>query len=825
MELDWNQCVICQQDKPEPLKCPMQGHTNSCVKIDVYSSFLANLKEFRDLDALPTSICFGDNVSAADLLAHRASWHKSCHLKYNNSKLTKARKRKAKHMDNPEQRPPNKRQAIEVDCCVFCMEGHEEGDLHQVSTFDADSNIRTMITVLQETELLGCIDGGDLIAKETKYHLKCLTSLRNRYRSHIRKLNQDEEKAHADEENMNISRVFVELVSYIEKTVGSGTSLFKLSDIHSIYMNRLKDFGISKGFNKTRLKERLLEHFPEADEQFDGRNTIITFNKAVQSILREAMKKRDFSEDAITLAKAATIIRTDIFNHSSFKFTGSFPPHCQENSLPSSLKLLTSLIFNGPNLKDQDQCESQECLTVGQAIVYNTKKRGSASCTAKTRHSPDHEPPLPIYIGLNLHQVTRSKKLIQQLHHMGICISYDRVLEVEDEIATAVSATTSPSRTKQHNLPNSYAVVPAVALKTSSVDVPVLPTNTTSMQSLPTCLEEDVSVHATNMQLLQTCIEEPLQTCLEEVLQTSLEETLHCLEEDVPLLSTPMALQTCLDEAKSKEQKWIEHALAVFEKGEITSEDALAWAAYHASQQPLTEDPPALCALLPLFYEKAATPAMIKHGMDVVRQATQHLNPGQIPVTTFDQPLFALAKLVQWRWPVTHGESVHVVMFGGLHIEMALWNTLGDLLEASGWTTALIEADVASSGTADSFLKVSHLTRTRHAHQVTLLTLQKLQREAFLKIGSNLSEEAWRSDMLKKSPTFMFWDLILRYETLILIFVRAHREKNFPLYVHVLEELTSLFFALDHVNYSRWIPVHIRDMKHLCGPAHIQEQR
>ncbi len=77
-----------------------------------------------------------------------------------------------------------------------------------------------MITVLQETELLGRIDGGDLIAKETKYHLKCLTSLRNRYRSHIRKLNQDEEKAHADEENMNISRVFVELVSYIEKTVG-----------------------------------------------------------------------------------------------------------------------------------------------------------------------------------------------------------------------------------------------------------------------------------------------------------------------------------------------------------------------------------------------------------------------------------------------------------------------------------------------------------------------------------------------------------------------------------------------------------------------------
>ena len=64
----------------------------------------------------------------------------------------------------------------------------------------------------------------------------------------------------------------------------------------------------------------------------------------------------------------------------------------------------------------------------------------------------------------------------------------------------------------------------------------------------------------------------------------------------------------------------------------------------------------------------------------------------------------------------------------------------------------------------------------------------------------------------------MYWDFILRYETLILIFVRAHREKNFALYIEVLEELTPLFFALDHVNYARWLPVHIRDMKCLPGP-------
>ena len=96
----------------------------------------------------------------------------------------------------------------------------------------------------------------------------------------------------------------------------------------------------------------------------------------------------------------------------------------------------------------------------------------------------------------------------------------------------------------------------------------------------------------------------------------------------------------------------------------------------------------ALTQLMPLFYEKAATAAMVKHGMVVQHCATEFLNPGQIPVTAFDAPLYALAKQVQWKWPATHGEDRHVVMLGDLHIEMAVWSTRGDYLEDSGWTAA-----------------------------------------------------------------------------------------------------------------------------------------
>ena len=72
-----------------------------------------------------------------------------------------------------------------------------------------------------------------------------------------------------------------------------------------------------------------------------------------------------------------------------------------------------------------------------------------------------------------------------------------------------------------------------------------------------------------------------------------------------------------------------------------------------------------------------------------------------------------------------------IIMLGGPHVEKALWYSVGDLLAFSGWTEALTEADVATSGTADFFLKASHITRTRHTHQVTALALSKLQQNTF----------------------------------------------------------------------------------------------
>ena len=78
------------------------------------------------------------------------------------------------------------------------------------------------------------------------------------------------------------------------------------------------------------------------------------------------------------------------------------------------------------------------------------------------------------------------------------------------------------SGTSKHNLPESYAIIPAVSLKISDVDVPRLGLNTATTQS-------------------------------------------------------------CLDQAISKEEAWIDRTLGLLEK-ELDSGDKIVWAAHYALQ-------------------------------------------------------------------------------------------------------------------------------------------------------------------------------------------------------------------------------------------------
>ena len=181
------------------------------------------------------------------------------------------------------------------------------------------------------------------------------------------------------------SQAFIELVEYIENSVEDNKLLFMLSELHSLYISRLEALGVYKTVNKTRLKNSLLDQFPDVQEQNDGKNLVIIFTKALQGMVKDAIKKRDFSEDATILAKASAIVRRDILKNKGFNFSGSFTTDCQETSTPASLKSLISMILSGLDIENTEAQDSQPCLTVCQTIIFNEKERRGRSKTGQTR--------------------------------------------------------------------------------------------------------------------------------------------------------------------------------------------------------------------------------------------------------------------------------------------------------------------------------------------------------------------------------------------------------------------------------------------------------
>jgi hypothetical protein len=144
-----------------------------------------------------------------------------------------------------------------------------------------------------------------------------------------------------------------------------------------------------------------------------------------------------------------------------------------------------------------------------------------------------------------------------------------------------------------------------------------------------------------------------------------------------PPITTPLVLNNYDHSLRSlpMEYEWLQFVSLTDEVVEV---ETVSWS-YHASRVKGPQVEVSTTSLLPLLNDQAHSVATIKHTMDKVKEVTQFLNPAQCSGMAVDQPLFAIAKQIQWQWSNDYGED-KFVMFGGLHIEMAALKLLGDLL-------------------------------------------------------------------------------------------------------------------------------------------------
>ena len=90
VKTDWNKCILCQAITTESLKCPADS-THPNVVAGGYSTLSLNILRFNELNELPISLNLNrldeGNGIEQTLLEHNAKWHKSCHMKFNTTKL------------------------------------------------------------------------------------------------------------------------------------------------------------------------------------------------------------------------------------------------------------------------------------------------------------------------------------------------------------------------------------------------------------------------------------------------------------------------------------------------------------------------------------------------------------------------------------------------------------------------------------------------------------------------------------------------------------------------------------------------------------------
>ena len=437
---DWSLCVLCQEKKTENLQNPLSGSRSDRGR--GYDTIASNILEFDSLNALPIHINLtrldGGNGVAETFRINNARWHKSCKDKFSTLKLDRARKRKCASPNDtiPSEKYTRQRntETFDSEKCFFCQ-NHNNENLHNASTFQLDSRVRSIAIQLQDKTLLAKLSSGDMVALEAKYHATCLVSLYNRATAQKPQVSGD------DHDSKCHGIAFAELIAYIEekKSLDENVCIFKLADLSKMYVKRLEQFGVflPSRLRSTTLKDRILGQFPDMTESKLGRQVLLAFNNDIGVALKRAYEN-NYDDEGICLSKAASIVRRDMFRLKSH-FTGSFHEQCQSESVPGTLLALIRMIMQGPDIESQSSKMSQEALSMSQLVQFNSYIKRRSDSTFPS-HNRERETPLPLYVGLTIHAKTRSKDLVNDMFTLGLSVSYKRVTEVITSLGNRVCA-------------------------------------------------------------------------------------------------------------------------------------------------------------------------------------------------------------------------------------------------------------------------------------------------------------------------------------------------------------------------------------------------
>ncbi|KAL9975370.1 hypothetical protein ACROYT_G012525 [Oculina patagonica] len=220
-------------------------------------------------------------------------------------------------------------------------------------------------------------------------------------------------------------------------------------------------------------------------------------------------------------------------------------------------------------------------------------------------------------------------------------------------------------------------------------------------------------------------------------------------------------------------------------------------------------------------------------------------------VITFDLAIYSKAKEIQWR---LHEEFKNTILrLGGFHVALNYLAVIGKMFDESGLYDIMVESGIYGSNAASVLLQGKSYNRGVRAHKIVMEGLLRMQWQSFLlwmehqgiqadatfsQLVEACQQSVDNSDLRpnslrlldstgpiqelyasfcrqgkKGSKLFHFWSNYIDMVMLLLRLIRAEREGLWSLHLNAVAEMTPYFSVMDRVNYARWLPVYIADMR------------
>ena len=473
--------------------------------------------------------------------------------------------------------------------------------------------------------------------------------------------------------------------------------------------------------------------------------------------------------------------------------------------------------------------------------------------------------PKQIGLGLTLHQATRSATLVDLFHSAGHTVGMDTIRRLDTTIATKIL-----DKYEQNGnvyIPNDIVQSAKGQMVLASCD---------NIDVLEETIDGKNTFHSTQMMLWQRGPPPESSSASDQVigrqkaLNPSVLKSLHKLDRATPFSGTrpkprldspAIEIDTWFqsseerNEAGSKNLAWILSRLH-----DVDNQHVPSWSSFNEASS--TTDPPLTVAgMMPILQAPADDNDTMTTVINRFKKIADHLGQKHT-VIVVDQPLYSRAKELIWASPDALLDVV--MLLGDLHICFNFLKVIGKHVESAGLDDAWVEAGLFAQNSTEAMMDGKAYYRAVRGHTLAYEALWRIKWEKFqewlvlnnhnldldeeisrVAILFNRKETGYSSDItdavhglssilrngrvrhlldafdkeLSQQPTFKFWSTYLEMVELLLDFIRANRDGNWQLHLDTFAAMLPWMTVYDHVNYARWGPVYLADMKALPHTA------